>query len=331
MKTVDQSLEEVLYDMKAKYDAANQGQASQAQKITNVQTAKDAVEKAIQSMTVTLQKKCTDLKAICSGFNLVDELHVMISQLETESRALVSLEARKSADAFIRSIKQVCDSLSAQQVTQNMKRVSLGEKPTVNPESDEDSDSDYDDREGNDSDDDYHQVTTPTRVSNLGVPHTNIFVNPILDKGTPAPLFSVPQTSIVDGDIRNCRQCGADFLLTDSEKKWYLSKNYELPQACKNCTAQKSIPFGRAGRGKGKFTKDPKKRGGPKKSSKASHVISPSAAQQPFKAASLAPAGQNFCKVCGLAFMMQQSEIDWFVSRSIPPPKTCKPCRDKKR
>ena len=49
---------------------------------------------AITAMNGKLQTKCADLKKICSGFNLVDELHGMLMQLEAESRTLVSIEAR---------------------------------------------------------------------------------------------------------------------------------------------------------------------------------------------------------------------------------------------
>jgi hypothetical protein len=38
-----------------------------------------------------------------------------------------------------------------------------------------------------------------------------------------------------------------------------------------------------------------------------------------------------YCKVCGIPFALTDSEREWFSSRSIPPPRTCKPCRDKKK
>lgn len=45
-------------------------------------------------MNATIYTKCNDLKKICSGFNLVDELHAMLMQLEMEFRTLVSIDAR---------------------------------------------------------------------------------------------------------------------------------------------------------------------------------------------------------------------------------------------
>jgi len=127
MSTVNQTIDEVLHDMKAKYDAANQGKSTQMQQITSAKSAKLAVEQvriatllldgffyfiyfylflflfiiiflilqqAIAITATLLNQKCQQLKKICSGFNLVDELHAMLNQLETESRSLVSMDAR---------------------------------------------------------------------------------------------------------------------------------------------------------------------------------------------------------------------------------------------
>lgn len=73
------------------------------------------MEKAIDQMAKEVLDSCKNLKKICSGFNLVDELYIVLQQLEMEARSLQSTEARQSAENFIRSIRQLCDSMSNQQ------------------------------------------------------------------------------------------------------------------------------------------------------------------------------------------------------------------------
>jgi len=55
---------------------------------------------------------CRAIKAIASGFNLVDELSVVIVGLEMESRQLKSVKARESADRAISELSAFIDQLS---------------------------------------------------------------------------------------------------------------------------------------------------------------------------------------------------------------------------
>ena len=32
-----------------------------------------------------------------------------------------------------------------------------------------------------------------------------------------------------------CKECGAEFLFTESENKFYLEKGFEIPKRCKEC------------------------------------------------------------------------------------------------
>jgi hypothetical protein len=59
-----------------------------------------------------LINKCNKLKSICSGFNLVDELAILIDQMENEAKQLKSIEARKATDDYIKSLKILCNKLS---------------------------------------------------------------------------------------------------------------------------------------------------------------------------------------------------------------------------
>lgn len=54
MQTTDQSLDEVLHDMKAKFDAASKGKNDQMQQITSIKTAKAGVMKVHPSHTQLL-------------------------------------------------------------------------------------------------------------------------------------------------------------------------------------------------------------------------------------------------------------------------------------
>ena len=55
---------------------------------------------------------CRAIKAIASGFNLVDELSVVITGLEMESRQLKSVKARESANNAINVLSAFIDQLS---------------------------------------------------------------------------------------------------------------------------------------------------------------------------------------------------------------------------
>eukprot|EP01116_Phalansterium_solitarium_P020017 TRINITY_DN5781_c0_g1_i1.p2 TRINITY_DN5781_c0_g1~~TRINITY_DN5781_c0_g1_i1.p2 ORF type:complete len:584 (-),score=179.49 TRINITY_DN5781_c0_g1_i1:1805-3556(-) len=106
------TLEDTIVEIKAKFDAAQSGQQETEQKASTVRDAKDAIEKAIRDTVQSLHNECERLKKICSGFNLVDELHPMLTQLRMEARMLRSAEARTTADAFVRSLEQICDTLT---------------------------------------------------------------------------------------------------------------------------------------------------------------------------------------------------------------------------
>jgi len=77
---------------------------------------KDIIRKGIESKIATIndsiKKDCSELKQICSGFNLVDELNDLIHQLQAESKSLTSVEARQTADDFINSIKTIANNLN---------------------------------------------------------------------------------------------------------------------------------------------------------------------------------------------------------------------------
>jgi len=78
-------------------------------------SSRQAVDKAIQDMSKSILDSCKNIQKLCKNFNLVDELTITLRQLETEAALLTSIVARKQADDFIKSIKNLIDQLSKQQ------------------------------------------------------------------------------------------------------------------------------------------------------------------------------------------------------------------------
>jgi len=113
MKQVTTTMEEILQDIKQKHDQAQKNQSQAQNNIVNITNSKDAIKGAIEQLQKDVDKMCHDLKKICSNFNLVDELNQTIHRLEMEARALTSIEARATADNFVKAIKTIANGLSS--------------------------------------------------------------------------------------------------------------------------------------------------------------------------------------------------------------------------
>jgi len=112
METITVTVDEILEDIKQKFVDAQ----TLSSKLTTDMSDKDIIRKGIESKIATIndsiKKDCSELKQICSGFNLVDELNDLIHQLQAESKSLTSVEARQTADDFINSIKTIANNLN---------------------------------------------------------------------------------------------------------------------------------------------------------------------------------------------------------------------------
>jgi len=97
-----QTMEEILQDIKDKYDNAVRGQSNVKAKITSVADALKLVDQEIDRQKNELLQYCHEIKKICSGFNLVDELHILIEQLVLDSKSLTSLAAITTANNYIK-------------------------------------------------------------------------------------------------------------------------------------------------------------------------------------------------------------------------------------
>lgn len=112
---VSKTLKDVMIEIKAKYDKASNDQTSYKQKIKTTGDAKKLLEKALNQKKEDIINLCKKLQAICSGFNLAQELHALIQQLEIQSSMLRNIDAKQQATVFIRSLKEFCQMLEKEQ------------------------------------------------------------------------------------------------------------------------------------------------------------------------------------------------------------------------
>ncbi|CAF4813992.1 unnamed protein product [Rotaria sp. Silwood1] len=120
VKTSKQKLQDVIAEIKAKYDQAAQNKSDYQKKITSTADAKKMLENALLQKNEEIKQLCIQLRQLCSGFNIAHELHAFIDQLEVEAAILKNIEAKQQANAFIRSLKEFCDMIEKDQdVSQN--------------------------------------------------------------------------------------------------------------------------------------------------------------------------------------------------------------------
>lgn len=105
-------LDEVLGDIKDKYDTAVQSVAQATGQLGTLESDKKAVEAAIDSEIRTLQAKCEEIKHHCSGFNLAAELSITLEQLRTELRMINNSKAMATAKKFVETITRIIDGLN---------------------------------------------------------------------------------------------------------------------------------------------------------------------------------------------------------------------------
>lgn len=120
MKIKQQKLQDVLHDIKAKYDLANRNKTDFQSRITTTQEAKKMLERALQQKLEEIKHKCAELRRICSGFNLAQELHALIDQLKAEAVMLRNIEAKQQAEEFIRSLSEFCRQLETDQMAKQV-------------------------------------------------------------------------------------------------------------------------------------------------------------------------------------------------------------------
>ncbi len=115
MKTSEQKLNIVLHDIKAKFDIATKNKSDFEQKLNSAQGARKLMEQVLKQKILAVQTQCRELRKVCGGFNLAQELHVLVEQLRIEVQMLTSLEAKSQADMVIRELNTFCQNLEGEQ------------------------------------------------------------------------------------------------------------------------------------------------------------------------------------------------------------------------
>ncbi|CAF1182575.1 unnamed protein product, partial [Didymodactylos carnosus] len=120
MKISQKKLQDVLYDIKVKYDNASKNKNDFQQKIQSTTDTKKMLEQALKQKNEQLKFKCNELRKICSGFNLAQELYAFIDHLKAESTMLRNVEAKQQAEEFIRSLSEFCRQLELDQTSKQV-------------------------------------------------------------------------------------------------------------------------------------------------------------------------------------------------------------------
>jgi hypothetical protein len=47
---------------------------------------------------------------------------------------------------------------------------------------------------------------------------------------------------------KKCKDCGAEFVITEENKKWYEDKGFQLPERCADCRAKRKAARQRGGK-----------------------------------------------------------------------------------
>jgi len=106
------TMNEILQDIKAKYDEAMKRKGDTKTQMLTLASSKVVVEEAMQDMSKRILDSCASIQNLCKNFNLVEELNITLQQLEIEAGLLTSFAAKKQANEFIESIKHLIDKLS---------------------------------------------------------------------------------------------------------------------------------------------------------------------------------------------------------------------------
>ena len=80
MITKTKSVEEILEDMKTRYEAAIGGAKGAEEAASRAMTARDQISASMKAVGEKILKQVNEIRSICSGFNVVDELHNQVRQ-----------------------------------------------------------------------------------------------------------------------------------------------------------------------------------------------------------------------------------------------------------
>jgi len=112
MRTSTKTLETVLSDIKAKYDQAVSGKSSAASMMATLGSSRANVEQSLRALGQRLLKECEDIRKICSGFNILDELYVQLDVMRLEASRTHDLRVRDQLQSLIVQVETLCKNLA---------------------------------------------------------------------------------------------------------------------------------------------------------------------------------------------------------------------------
>ncbi len=115
MIVVKTTVDEEIQDIKQKYIENAKLHDDVVKQMDQQLLLKHSIEHKIKTIQDNINTNCIELKKICKGFNLIDELNYLIHHLKQESHKLVSIETKQTAESFITNITQLVNDLSKSQ------------------------------------------------------------------------------------------------------------------------------------------------------------------------------------------------------------------------
>jgi GTP-binding protein EngB required for normal cell division len=112
MSTTVKTLETVLTDIKAKYDQAVSGQSSAKNMMATLSSSRASVEQSLRALGQRLLKECEEIRKICSGFNVLDELYVQLDIMRLEASRTHDLRVRDQLHTLIGQVETLCKNLA---------------------------------------------------------------------------------------------------------------------------------------------------------------------------------------------------------------------------
>lgn len=109
IEEIEGTRDKILHHIKARYDQATSNLEIFQQKIRTATETTTVLDAAVTEHCEAIKEMCRQLKTICAGFDLAQELHAVIEQMRTESLQLVSVTAKEKMQQTIESLCAFCD------------------------------------------------------------------------------------------------------------------------------------------------------------------------------------------------------------------------------
>ncbi|KAG1674929.1 hypothetical protein FOA52_014722 [Chlamydomonas sp. UWO 241] len=101
----------VLADVKAKSDAAVVGRAAAQGQVNTASSARAQIEASIKVIGSRMLQQCQEIKSVCSGFNVVDELKNQVTITWIEAKQTQDFRVRAQMDQVNIEVENVCNAI----------------------------------------------------------------------------------------------------------------------------------------------------------------------------------------------------------------------------